>query len=61
FDCNKNGSSIDIITLDGRIIKSLTNLYNGDKINVADVSKGVYFVKVTDSTSRMEVIKMVKN
>jgi hypothetical protein len=62
FDCVATGNTIDILTTDGRKIKTVSKIFNGDILDVSDLPKGLYFLKVSDGTHlTSELTKLVRN
>jgi hypothetical protein len=43
--------SVSLFSVDGRCIKSFINYESGDRLDISDLTPGVYFVKVNNSDS----------
>lgn len=52
-------ATVNIIDVSGRIIRSVYNYTVGDQINIMDMEKGYYFVKIKDDTST-QCLKFLK-
>ncbi len=60
FGCSAKGSTLDFNTMDGKTVKSFTNKFNGDLLDVSDLGQGVYFIRVNDAVAQPIVIKFIK-
>jgi hypothetical protein len=60
FGCSTKGSTLDFNTMDGKTVKSFTNKFNGDLLDVSDLGQGVYFIRVNDAVAQPIVIKFIK-
>jgi hypothetical protein len=58
--CSEKGSALDFNTMDGKTVKSFTNKFNGDILDVSDLGQGVYFIRVNDAVAQPSVIKFIK-
>jgi hypothetical protein len=60
FGCSTKGSTLYFNTMDGKTVKSFTNKFNGDMLDVSDLGQGVYFIRVNDAVAQPIVIKFIK-
>lgn len=61
FNLSDSIKNIDIYTITGQIVKSYKGGFSAEhNFSVSDLSKGVYFVKITDDIDRQGTIKFIK-
>ena len=52
--------SLEIISVNGRRVKIINNFSQGQAINIAMLSQGLYLLKITDTNNEIEFLKFVK-
>lgn len=50
----------EIYALTGQLVKTFGSNANGNSFDVSGLSKGIYLVKITDTTNRVSTVKLVK-
>lgn len=62
FNLSDSIKNVDIYTITGQVVKSYKGGFTAEhNFSVSDLSKGVYFVKLTDDTDRQGTIKFIKD
>ena len=52
--------SIQIVSMDGQVVKAINNYNNGQGINISNLSKGVYILKAVYQNNEMEYGRFIK-
>lgn len=61
FNLSDSIKNVDVYTITGRLVKSFKGGFNAEhNFSVSDLSKGVYFVKLTDNNNKQGTIKFIK-
>ena len=50
----------EVYALTGQLVKTFGSNANGNSFDVSGLSKGIYLVKITDTTNRVSTVKLVK-
>lgn len=50
----------EVYALTGQLVKTFGSNANGNSFDVSGLSKGIYMVKITDTTNRVSTVKLVK-
>ena len=57
---NTNIKSLEVLSISGEVLKTLKNITNQQQINIADLTKGVYFLRAIDKNGNLLHSKMIK-
>ena len=61
FRLSTNTKNVSVTNISGQIVKDFKGDFDGYfTFSVNNLSKGIYFVKITDSDDRQSVIKLMK-
>jgi len=61
ISATKKITRIEIVDAQGRLIKSTNENSSEVKIDVSDLAKGIYFLKVLDENSNSETFRLIRN
>lgn len=60
FTLNMDVEKVLVFSITGQLVKSFSNLSLNDQYSIADLNKGIYLVKVTDSENNEKTLKLIK-
>lgn len=60
FTLNTDVSQVQIFSLTGQLVKSFQNQQQHFQFSISDLNKGIYLVKIFDTTNREKSLKLIK-
>lgn len=60
FVLNANSEKVQIYSITGQLVKSFSNIAANETYSIADLTQGIYFVKITDVNLREKTMRLIK-